>query len=99
MAGHRTLQAVARLEAALHRLEAAVAVNGESSQSVEALRDDRVRLERDRAELAAKLDAAEARAQRLREANQEVAHRLVAVMERVRRMDPAAAEGKGEGLP
>ncbi|WP_425428496.1 DUF4164 family protein [Acuticoccus kandeliae] len=88
---------MSRLEAALNRLEAALALNGEASRSIEALRDDRARLERDRAELAAKLDAAEARARRLREANQEVAHRLVSVMERVRRMDPASAAGKGEG--
>lgn len=71
----------------MRRLEAAVAVRGEAGESLEALRDDRARLERDRADLAARLDAAEARAERLRAANQDVAHRLVRVMERVRRID------------
>lgn len=83
----RTHKALARLEVALKRLEAAVAVRAESGESLDALRDDRARLERDRAALAHKLDTAEARAERLRAANQEVAHRLVRVMERVRRMD------------
>jgi chromosome segregation ATPase len=90
------MQAVARLEAALTRLEAAVQLRAGADRSVEALLDDRARLERDRADLAARLDAAEARVKRLREANQEVANRLVAVMERVRRIDPGAARQEGE---
>lgn len=71
----------------MRRLEAALAVRGEAGESLEALRDDRARLERDRADLAARLDASEARAERLRAANQDVAHRLIRVMERVRRID------------
>lgn len=68
------------------RLEAAVALKTDAGGIVGALKDDCARLERDRAALAARLDASEARAERLREANQEVAGRLVKVMERVRRM-------------
>ncbi|MBJ3777574.1 DUF4164 family protein [Acuticoccus mangrovi] len=86
--------ALTRLEAALTRLEAAVAVHSEAREEVEALRDDRARLERDRAELATRLDAAEARAHRLRDTNQAVANRLVKVMERVRRMDAGIAVGE-----
>ena len=77
------------------RLEAAVALKTDAGGVVSALKDDCARLERDRAALAAKLDASEARAERLREANQEVAGRLVKVMERVRRMSvpPGPAHG------
>lgn len=50
--------------------------------------DDLVsRLERDRADLAAALDEATARAARLERANEEVATRLVKVMERLRTSD------------
>jgi len=87
---------MARLEAALTRLEAAVQLRAGADRSVEALRDDRARLEQDRAELAARLDAAEARVKRLRDANKEVANRLVAVMERVRRIDQGAAGREGD---
>ena len=90
------MQAVTRLEGALARLEAAVAVKSEAQRAVDQLAEDHARLERDRAALAAKLDAAEARASRLRAANADVAARLVSVMERVRRMDPGEARGGGE---
>ncbi|ORE96564.1 DUF4164 family protein [Acuticoccus yangtzensis] len=89
---------MARLEAALVRLEAAAALKTDAAGTVNALRDDNVRLERDRAQLAAKLDDAEARAERLRLANQDVAGRLVKIMERVRRLSPpGAAPGDEEG--
>lgn len=91
----RTVQAIARLEAALSRLEAAAALKTDAGGLVGALRDDCARLERDRAELAGRLDAAEGRAMRLREVNQEVAQRLVDVMERVRRMDPGGEARDG----
>ena len=61
-------------------------MRAEADATVEALVDDRARLERDRAALAARLDAAEARADALAETNREVAGRLVKVMERVRRL-------------
>lgn len=89
IAGVRTSEALARLEAALARLEAAATLKTDAGGIVSALRDDNARLERDRVELAERLDASEARAERLRAANAEVAQRLVRVMERVRRMDGA----------
>ncbi len=90
----RTSQALARLEAALIRLEAAAALKTDAGGIVSALKDDCARLERDRATLAEKLDAAESRAERLRQANQEVAGRLVKVMERVRRMSAPISPGE-----
>lgn len=88
IAGARTEEALKRLETALVRLEAAAELKAEADGTVEALVDDRARLERDRATLAAKLDVAEARADALAETNREVAARLVKVMERVRRLAP-----------
>lgn len=85
------MQALARLETALKRLEAAIEVRTGASATVVALEDDRARLERDRAMLAASLDASEARAERLVATNREVANRLVSVMERLRRIDHGAA--------
>lgn len=76
----------------MKRLDAAVALRVEADRSVEALREDYTELETDRARLAAKLDEAEARARRLREANHDVAVRLVTVMERVRRLAPSNTE-------
>lgn len=78
----------------MRRLEAAMAVRHDAGETLDALRDDRARLERDRADLAEKLDRAEARAETLRAANQEVAVRLVKVMERVRRMDVSGTSGE-----
>ena len=89
---------MARLEAALVRLEAAAALKTDAGGTVSALKDDNARLESDRATLANKLDAAEARADRLHQANQEVAARLVKVMERVRRMSAAPPGGAPHAL-
>lgn len=87
IAGPRTLSAIGRLEAALARLHAAAALNAEASAQEAAADDDRARLAADRADLADRLDRAEARAERLHDANREVEARLVAVMDKVRRMD------------
>ena len=87
IAGPRTMSAIRRLEAALARLHAAAALNAEASAEAAAADDDRARLAADRADLADRLDKSEARAARLLAANREVEERLVAVMEKVRRMD------------
>ncbi len=82
------------------RLEAAAALKLDASDFATSLRDDCARLERDRAALAARLDASEARAEQLRAANQEVAQRLVGIMERVRRLGAAGAmHAEGEDSP
>ena len=79
--------ALARLDGAIIALRRAVAVREAADGDTAHTQDDLARLERDRADLAERLDAAEGRADRLREANAEVAKRLVRVMELVRRMD------------
>lgn len=94
IAGANTTVALERLHRALRRLEATVAVQREAAMDVDALADDRARLERDRAVLAARLDAAEARAARLAAANDEVARRLVTIMERVRQFERPPEGGR-----
>lgn len=103
MVGPKTAAVVARLQQALGRLEAAVAVQSEIRSEVNALAGDRALLARDRDRLAAELDEAADRAARLGEANERVAARLIAVMEDVRRMAgacAAAGDGRaGDGDP
>lgn len=83
-------RALTRLDGALVALRRAVAVRAEAARMEDSHRDDLARLERDRAALADQLDASEARAERLKAANVEVAERLVKVMEMVRRMEGGA---------
>lgn len=68
------------------RLEAATALNTGARADTEAAADEFARLAQDRARLAAKLDAACARADRLAHANREVEARLVGLMDTVRKM-------------
>ena len=71
--------ALRRLNDALDRLEhkAGAYVPTDKDEELQRLADDRARLGRD-------LDAAEARAERLKEVNSEVSRRLVGAMETVR---------------
>ena len=72
------------LQAALDGLERAVEAAGDEGERRASGREEVQRLNADRAALAGKLDAAEARAVRLTEANREVSRRLVAAMESIR---------------
>ena len=78
--------ALDRLSAALDSLETAVDASSERDAREASGRREVQRLNADRAALAAELDAAEARAKRLGESNQQVSRRLVAAMESIRRV-------------
>ncbi|ODN70053.1 DUF4164 domain-containing protein [Methylobrevis pamukkalensis] len=76
--------AVREIEAALGRLEAAVARRGETERALGDLEIEFSRLGEDRSRLVQELDNSAARAGRLEEANREVSRRLVAAMESIR---------------
>jgi predicted nucleic acid-binding Zn-ribbon protein len=56
----------------------------DADRSLNSIQDDMQRLGEDRSKLAASLDASEARALRLEEANTDVSRRLVSAMETIR---------------
>lgn len=76
--------ALTRLAEAVSLLEARVDSETARRQRREVGEADLQRAHHDRSRLAQALDAAEARAKKLEEANREVARRLVAVLETVR---------------
>lgn len=79
-----TAAALETLADSLKRLEAAVERRRVADRSLSSAEDIVQRLNEDRAELARRLDAAEARAERRAEANRIVSARLVKIMEMVR---------------
>ena len=99
MAGVKTEAALERLGTALKRLEATLTVERQMSREVSWLAGDRAHLEHDRDRLAHELDAAEERAERLAKANDEVARRLIAIMEEVRRLPGSRPNGAARGTP
>ncbi len=76
--------ALRRLNAALDALEGAVDGRLDSGHKVEELESELQRLSLDRSRLAQTLDLAEARSDRIAEANQDVSRRLVTAMETIR---------------
>jgi hypothetical protein len=76
--------AIKRLQVALDTLEAASERKLESEQREAALTEQVHMLTSDRAQLAAELDGATARARRLETANRDIAQRLDAAIEAVR---------------
>jgi hypothetical protein len=85
MAGQGGLDdALQRLGAALDLLDGAVERRLEVARDVSSLEGELHQLGTDRSRLAQSLDAAEARAARLEEANKEVSRRLVVAMEAIR---------------
>ena len=76
--------AIKRLQVALDTLEAASERKQESEQREAALTEQVHMLTSDRAQLAAELDGATARARRLETANRDIAQRLDAAIEAVR---------------
>lgn len=76
--------ALQRLNKALDGLESAVERRLNADHSLSSLQEDLQRLGQDRSELAEQLDQAEARAERLSDANKEVSRRLVTAMETIR---------------
>jgi hypothetical protein len=85
-------RAVRRLEAALAALEAAVAQRASASAGAEGLADEVQMLTQDRARLAEALDGAQARAQKLENANRDVSRRLGAAVETIQSVLAAEAE-------
>ncbi|WP_421726382.1 DUF4164 domain-containing protein [Bauldia sp.] len=85
MAGETVLDdALARLEAAIGRVEGAVDQRLEHAGKIADLESELQQLGTDRSRLAQALDAAEARSGRIEEANQDVSRRLVSAMETIR---------------
>jgi hypothetical protein len=85
MSGGATVDdALKRLGTALELLDGAVERRLEGARSVSSLEGEVHQLGADRSRLAQSLDAAEARAARLEDANREVSRRLVAAMEAIR---------------
>ncbi len=76
--------ALHRLTAALDRLEAGLDDKVDGARMIAGLKGEIYRLGADRSRLGVSLDAAEARAARLEEANAAVSRGLVAAMERIR---------------
>ena len=76
--------ALRRVEAVLARVEGAVDRRLDHADRVSDFESELHRLGNDRSRLAQALDAAEARADRVAEANHEVSRRLVAAMESIR---------------
>ncbi len=76
--------ALSRLSAALELLDGAVERRLDGARAVSSLEGEVHQLGTDRSRLAQSLDASEARAARLEEANKEVSRRLVAAMEAIR---------------
>lgn len=77
-------EAIARLGRAIDGLEKAVAERVEQEQDYSEAEAEVQRMNADRSRLAQELDNAEARAERLEEANKEVSRRLVTAMETIR---------------
>ena len=90
--------AIARLNQALDRLEAAVDARIEREESLADTEAEVQRMGADRTRLAESLDNAEARASRLEAANREVSRRLVDAMEAIRAVldRPASHENRTE---
>ncbi|MDF1600567.1 DUF4164 domain-containing protein [Mesorhizobium sp. YIM 152430] len=85
MTGETTLrEVIGRLGAAVDALESAVAARLESDQDYQEADAEAQRMNADRSRLAQELDASEARAERLEDANKEVSRRLVTAMETIR---------------
>jgi Sec-independent protein translocase protein TatA len=85
MTGETTLrEVIGRLGAAVDALESAVATRLESDQDYQEADAEAQRMNADRSRLAQELDASEARAERLEDANKEVSRRLVTAMETIR---------------
>ncbi len=85
MTGEATLKEVlARLGRAMDSLEAAAAGRLEHEQDYSEAEAEAQRLNADRTRLAQELDNAEARGERLEDANKEVSRRLVTAMETIR---------------
>ena len=85
MTGDVTLKEVInRLGKALVSLENAVAARLEHDQDYAEAEAEVQRMNADRGKLAQELDASEARAERLENANKEVSRRLVTAMETIR---------------
>ncbi len=76
--------ALRRLNAALDALEAAVDGRVSSNERQQQLEGELHRVNLDRSRLAQSLDAAEARSDRIEDANQDVSRRLVTAMETIR---------------
>ena len=85
MSGDVTLkEVIARLGKAIGALENAVAAKLEQEQDYTEAEAEVQRMNADRSRLAQELDASEARAERLGDANKEVSRRLVTAMETIR---------------
>lgn len=77
-------EAMLRLGRALDAVEGAVATRLEREQDFAEAEEEIQRMNGDRSRLAQELDASEARAERLENANKEVSRRLVTAMETIR---------------
>lgn len=85
MTGETTLrEVIGRLGAAVEALESAVAARLENDHDYQEADAEAQRMNADRSRLAQELDASEARAERLEDANKEVSRRLVTAMETIR---------------
>lgn len=85
MTGETTLrEVIGRLGAAVEALEGAVSSRLENDQDYQEADAEAQRMNADRSRLAQELDASEARAERLEDANKEVSRRLVTAMETIR---------------
>lgn len=85
MTGETTLrEVIGRLGAAVDALESAVSGRLENDQDYQEADAEVQRMNADRTRLAQELDASEARAERLEDANKEVSRRLVTAMETIR---------------
>ena len=78
--------ALEKLDKALDALDVAVDVRIEREENLAQVESEVQRMGADRTRLAESLDGAEARAQRLENANREVSRRLVDAMESIRRV-------------
>jgi len=85
MTGETTLrEVIGRLGAAVEALEGAVSTRLENDLDYQDADAEAQRMNADRSRLAQELDASEARAERLEDANKEVSRRLVTAMETIR---------------
>lgn len=85
MTGETTLrEVIGRLGAAVEALEGAVSTRLENDLDYQDADVEAQRMNADRSRLAQELDASEARAERLEDANKEVSRRLVTAMETIR---------------
>lgn len=85
MTGEATLkEVISRLAKAVETLEIAVGEKFDRDHDYSEAEAEVQRMNADRARLAQELDASEARAERLEDANKEVSRRLVTAMETIR---------------